>query len=217
MGTWLGSFFLDQLSKNKHVCEQLKDNYGDSKVNDLLNADYVLIDFQLCLQEVVDLPLTDFLSVASIVQQFSTLYNRRLFLHFDEIDLLLSQIAPVLTSKSDAITAISRLHEFWTLLTPILFDSPVYCSGRTSILYALGRHMYNNQGITSPFSQSKCILLKPFEYHHVLKLVRSARSDLTEKESGRLAQQIFSYTNGIPRLVAHSITYSIANKHCIFP
>jgi hypothetical protein len=121
------------------------------------------------------------LTISSIIAQFSKHYEQSLFLHFDEIDLLLSNIAPALTADFQPLLAIQRLYSFWTYLTPVLYDSMVYCSGRTSLLYALGRHLYESQGIISPLSQSQCILLQPFKFHHILKLVCKAQPDLSDK------------------------------------
>ena len=235
--TWLGSYFIDQLSKHKLVCDKLRKYYG-AEVDKVLNAYYVLIDFRTCLNTEVHLEMEEFLkaqiirhllwldemrdssqllrsfeedwehlTIASIIAQFSKHYGRPLFLHWDEIDLLLSNIAPAITADSQPLLAITRLYSFWTYLTPVLFDTMVYCSGRTSLLYALGRHFYESKGITSPLSQSQCILLQPFKFHHILKLVCTARPDLPEKQRRRLAEQIFFHTKGIPRLVGYAIDY----------
>jgi hypothetical protein len=244
--TWLGSYFLDQLSKHKRVCDKLKKDYGEVAVNRLLNAYYVLIDFRTCLNTTVHLDMEEFLkaqlirhllhldetcdsrellksleqdwkylTISSIVDQFSKHYSRALFLHFDEIDLLLSNIAPALTADTPPLVSVNRLYKFWKFLTPALYDSMVYCSGRTSLLYALGRHLYEDKGITSPLSQSRCILLKPLKFRQILSLAHAARPDLNDEKCRRLAEQILFYTRGIPRLVGYAIDY-VRGMHGIF-
>jgi hypothetical protein len=59
--TWLGGYFLDELRKQK-VCTKLRVEFGDTAVDSLLNAYYVLIDFR-GLRDNTILPLTELLKV----------------------------------------------------------------------------------------------------------------------------------------------------------
>jgi hypothetical protein len=69
-------------------------------------------------------------------------YSKDLFIHFDEVDLILD-ILPKIEPNGEKNKSITRFYQFWELINPIVFTGGfVYCSGRSPYLYYLGKDFF---------------------------------------------------------------------------
>lgn len=86
-------------------------------------------------------------SLSDIVKTFQTQRKTHFFFHFDEVDSI-THLSPQVNGTN--LQTVTRYYKFWELIQPIMrVGSFVYCSGRSSLLYALGRKMYHSQGLDS--------------------------------------------------------------------
>ena len=86
--------------------------------------------------------------IKRIILEFSAKYKQRIYLHFDELDQLFN-VEPRVGNQQ--LESLERLYEFWTLIHGVIQDGNlVYCTGRTSYLYALGKHLYEDVVQRSP-------------------------------------------------------------------
>lgn len=175
--SWLGNHFLDQFCSERFAAlrKQLAMEFGENGVSLLTHAKYVLIDFrqfqdmlnksnldQFVLHCLVSSLVQffpedgDFWSKQSmqrwgpqsIVSWFSEKHNQIFFIHFDEVDVILEAQPAV---KSERLPAAERFYQFWQLVHPMLLKGNfLYCSGRSAILYALGKGLYQSLGLISP-------------------------------------------------------------------
>jgi hypothetical protein len=187
--SWLGNHFLLELHKDKYrsLLNLLMEEFGEDNVNALLKCRLILIDFRFYspashpLNYLNTLVLTAFLdafdgedrsywtkqspsnwTLANIVRHFSQKYGLIFFIHFDEVDKILQFSPPIYNSLS--LVAAKRYYEFWQLITNIIFTtgSTVYCSGRSALLFSLGKGLYHTFDLSSP-SKVTAILLDTFK------------------------------------------------------
>lgn len=149
----------------------LRKEFGTENVDELLQTEYVPIDIRMnqcssyeldewlrraVLSALLALPNTPdavieewtkrsvaVWDVLSIVKDFM-LQGRRFFFHFDEMDNIMA-IKPEVPNTGQNELEVVRYYKFCAALVPILrHGSFAYCSGRSAILYALGRGWFSN-------------------------------------------------------------------------
>lgn len=134
-----------------------------------------------------------------LVRRFSDLLKKNFFLHFDEADRG-AQLAELPR----------RLSDFWNELYLTQFDKNVlFFTGRSPVLYLLGRGYYRNQRLIAPNSNTaKCVLLDALKVEHVTEILNVACADsLSVDERKRAAEIIIRRCSGVPRLVAHAVPF----------
>lgn len=88
-------------------------------------------------------------SVTTLVLEFMKTTKQRFFFHFDEVDHI-KQVSPPITSGDFSVEVVKRYYDFWVAIQPILRSGNfIYCSGRSSILYSLGRGWFQSIGLIS--------------------------------------------------------------------
>jgi hypothetical protein len=95
-------------------------------------------------------PVSRWLSGA-VMHWFSEKYHKTFFVHFDEVDLILSVPPEIKKDEVVGIEAAKRFYEFWTLTHPIILTGNfLYFTGRSVFLYAYGKGLYRSPEFTSP-------------------------------------------------------------------
>lgn len=166
-------YLLIHHANTESLITTLRRDFLTADVDDLLKTEYVPIDIRLSncssyeleewlkrtvLSSLLALPNTPATviekwtkqpvagwSVQSILQEFMRQRERRFFFHFDEIDDItaIKPAVPPHTGQNEA--EVVRYYTFCSALLPILrIGSFVYCSGRSAILYAIGRGWFSN-------------------------------------------------------------------------
>ncbi len=83
-----------------------------------------------------------------IIACFAKKHNTSFFIHFDEVDLVLKALPAV---SYEGVDVARRFYDFWAKIDPILRTlNFLYCSGRSAVLYAMGKGLYHSVGIESP-------------------------------------------------------------------
>jgi hypothetical protein len=174
--SWLGNHFLHQFRSPRFadLRKQLEDEFGEGAVAELLNAKYVLIDFRRFQGKLDKSTLDEFVlrclvssllqffpedgeywskqpikqwDCADIMNEFSNRHKTKFFIHFDEVDAILETQPAV---DSEGLPAAERFYGFWKRIDPILGTGNfLYCSGRSAILYALGKGLYTSRNLIS--------------------------------------------------------------------
>jgi hypothetical protein len=106
--------------------------------------------------------------------------NNYLFLVLDEVDIVLN--FPISIRYGMTLEVIGRYYDLWKMIDPVILNTgtSVCCCGRSSILFAIGRHMYRSQGIVSP-GIAEQFLLSPFKLEDIIgcvAAVQALREDL---------------------------------------
>jgi hypothetical protein len=189
--SWLGNYWLRELKKEKYqeLRSELIKEFGQEDVTTIMNSIYILVDlrdhpveeeaahhsFKLAI---LDCLLMEFpeerefwaakpisYALDKIVGAFASKYSKHFFIHIDEFDEILS-CPPSLSEKTLSYEAITRFYRLWKLMDRITRTTGItfYCSGRTSLLYALGKGKYPT--IRSP-GQAVCVLLDVLHENHI--------------------------------------------------
>lgn len=161
----------------------LRREFRPEHVDVLLETEYVQIDLRTCncafydleeclkravLSSLLALPNTSDTvisrwmkqsvagcSVSTIVQEFMQKRQRSFFFHFDEMDEIRS-IRPAVSLNNQDEHVVERYYTFCAAMQSILrIRSFVYCSGRSAILYALGRGWFSHIPIVANVKLSK--------------------------------------------------------------
>ena len=191
--SWLGNYFLLELQKTKYN-QWLSMSFKGEDIQPILDAKYLLIDLrengpgQLLSSESMDIGLrkallaellhafpqenpsewvdeiVDEWPLSDLVKYFKDKYQKMLFIHFDETDLI-REFPPKIPVTSDS-AAVARYYDFWGLIDPITRSTgcTCYCSGRSPILYLLGKSLFKS--FKSP-SASLCLLLDTLKVEHI--------------------------------------------------
>eukprot|EP01132_Coremiostelium_polycephalum_P005653 gene5653-7038_t len=126
---------------------------------------------------------------------------RNIFLHFDEIDYCL------MTSNSNNFNDEVRLiYTLWNEVFHqlIKIGVPVFVTGRSSILFSIGKQLFNSIGITSPErGRVEWIVLDSLKIEHIKQLLEYENIRFTQE----LLKDIFYLTGGIPRLIQRAIRF----------
>eukprot|EP01132_Coremiostelium_polycephalum_P005509 gene5509-6863_t len=135
---------------------------------------------------------------------------RKYLFHIDELEAWFRSIY-----EKEPKETIEILSSLWNLVfhPMILYGNPVYVSGRTSLLFSIGRNLYREKwGIVSPNRNEICwILLHILEKSHIEEILK--QYGFTDSfQNKKHAEEIFTLTGGIPRLVVGSIEYITNEK-----
>lgn len=225
--TTFGQNFLSQLRLPKFA-ELTEDKASGENVHSLLSLEYVMINLcqlnsrlspvdglrsvlleallQKCSPEQQKTLVDEYQGqiiinwpCPKLVRRFSDLLKKNFFLHFDEADrgVQLAELP-------------RRLYDFWNELYLIQYDKNVlFFTGRSPVLYLLGRGYYRDQQLVSPNSNTaKCVLLDALKVEHVTEILNVACADsLSVDERKQAAEIIIRRCSGVPRLVAHAVRF----------
>lgn len=229
--SWLGLHFPKVFGseENRQLREELKKKYGEKNVNQLQNMIYLLVDFREWatynnLDEYVKYSLLGSLLMlypndesywerqsksktdcGQIVQFFSEKYKRLIFVHFDEVDLILNVKPEIDKNNQDMCT--QRFYKFWDLIHRILMKGNLlYCSGRSPYLYYLGRGYYHTDKSSSP-GNAYCILLDTLKEDNIEGILQVNPAIPDKSIRQQLAKMIYQVTSGVPRFVYYAIMW----------
>jgi hypothetical protein len=146
-----------------------------------------------------------------------------LFIHIDEVDMLLSDPPDI---KPLSKGAVDRYYEMWKVLTPLMKRTwcSFFCTGRSSLLNSIGHQLYRDIGIFSTDGKTAQVLIPNFQtsriclkeslfcwiliYSDIITLLSLSKIRFKSPEAKEaLAQYIYERTLGIPRLVYYAILY----------
>jgi hypothetical protein len=118
------------------------------------------------------------------------------FIHFDEVDRLIDYLLPV-SDGLDLVTA-GKFYAFWKMLREVMLTPTfIYCSGRTSFLYALGKGFYRDVGLHSGNGITKCLLLDTLKANHIESILRKSSVQCAADAQTQLALEIYDQTGGV--------------------
>jgi len=146
------------------------------------------------------------LSFKMLFNQLEVITGYKIFLQLDDIDGMWKNV-----SESE------QVKKYYHLRTNVLDDiirtgTSVYITGRSSILYSIGRGLYRKKNLYSP---TLCFqrILDPLEITHIHQLLKNNKKlcDLPNLEEK--AEVIKKRTAGIPRFIEHAISILEDNPH----
>eukprot|EP01133_Synstelium_polycarpum_P018886 gene18886-22593_t len=149
-------------------------------------------------------------AIESLSQHVTVTFNFKWLLSSLEIQSVRTCIAEdgwtaliqITVLKKSNIEAARVLYKLWRdIFLPFARSgSPVYVSGRSSVLLSLSYGLYREHGITSPDkSRMIHIVLGLFDHSHIHELLEQYHKGY--EKNGLLAEQILQYTSGVPRLI----------------
>eukprot|EP01124_Arcella_intermedia_P021716 TRINITY_DN308_c0_g3_i1.p1 TRINITY_DN308_c0_g3~~TRINITY_DN308_c0_g3_i1.p1 ORF type:complete len:772 (-),score=158.30 TRINITY_DN308_c0_g3_i1:2167-4272(-) len=149
------------------------------------------------------------ITILELLRGISKITGKRILYHIDEIDVILNSIV----TRNQEISAKSKAtvyYTFWNLvLSDILLSGNLcYVSGRSSILYTLGKGYYANYELTSP---TACVArtLDPLNEGNIYLILKELQ--MSENDSKELSKTIYRLTAGIPRFVKYCVDCIIPN------
>jgi hypothetical protein len=128
-------------------------------------------------------------------------------LHFDEIDAW---------CPCDTLPA--SFYKLWNdHLQPILTNQYlVYCSGRSSHLYQIGKQLFHPEYVSPQNSAVVCLVLDTLRKEHIAAIFqRLAKKFFREEDFDEAMREIYESTGGVPRLIAFTIEYLL--EKCTAP
>jgi hypothetical protein len=246
--TSLGEQFLYKIPEYRESLQ----NYKDTTWQKLLRLEYVLVDlrfagFDLSLgqdlltfsslfmqhlarciihhfklndeqcQSLFNTPVADTTTLILRLLKIASKSETLILFHFDELDLW----RPYPDDTPRGFYYLWNQH-----LMPILRSGhQVYCSGRSPVLFELGKGYYKNRTLNSPeMGASECIILDVLHTKHIEKLVDALTDSthqyprlsfqLASKDNVKkdVAQILFRVTAGVPRLLMFAFEYLAEQK-----
>ena len=126
--------------------------------------------------------------------------EKSLFIQFDEFDDIIKK--NLVTRNT--IESITMLYLFWKELSHAHNNKNIlfYFSGRSPILYQIGKGSYRSNGITSPdICEIEWIFLRTLKLDHIINILSNTKNNTD------LAELVLDYTSGIPRLITLVLWY----------
>jgi len=135
--------------------------------------------------------------ISEFVFGITKILGHYIFCHIDEIDVICEK-------EEEQEVKVKCYYQFWRdVLTPIIWTgTPVYVSGRSSILFSLGKNLYHE--LKSP-TACNCRTLNPLTQSNINDIIE--KKNLKYRNIPTISKEIYHLTAGIPRLVLFAIRY----------